>query len=107
MTIALAILCLALVGLLVYERRVGARSDEVATRLLVQLQQSAEQERLRHAEERRELYQRIQAPETAVLEHVRKDRGDRPYIRRRPIAADDDKRFLERDGRETSEDGEQ
>ncbi len=62
----LAAICLALVALLAYRERVAAR-------------------------ERAALYQRIQAPETAVYEHVRSERPDRPKAR--PIAADDDAAF--------------
>jgi hypothetical protein len=66
----LAAICLALVAALVFVLRQSAR-------------------------ERAELYQRIQAPDVAVDEHVKASRPDRP--RRRPIAADDDQRFLARD----------
>lgn len=44
--------------------------------------------------ERRELYQRIQAPEVAVREHVRETRP--PRSKPRPIAADDDAAFAAR-----------
>lgn len=88
MTIALAILCLALVGLLVLRERAAARHDEVATRLVVQVQDHAAEERKRHAEERRELYQRIQAPDVAVAEAVREARG--PYEKRKPRGHDHD-----------------
>lgn len=83
----------ALVALLAY-REWGARRDrrEAADERL-----QAAQERAEAAVERRELYQRIQAPEIAVAEAVRASRPDRPP--RRPIAADDDQRFAERDGR--------
>lgn len=67
----LALACVALACLLAYQMRQAAR-------------------------ERKELYQRIQAPETAVLEHVRERRP--PRHKPRPIAADDDKRFAERNG---------
>ena len=70
--------CLALVALLAYREWGAAR------------------ERREAAAERAELYQRIQAPDLAVDEHVRESRG--PDRRRpRPIAADDDARFAERE----------
>lgn len=69
--LALAAICLALVALLAYRERMAIR-------------------------ERQELYQRIQAPQIAVSEHVRKSRPDRPQ--RRPIAADDDRAYAERNG---------
>ena len=76
--VALSIVCVALVALLAYREWTGAR------------------ERRDAAKERAELCQRIQAPDLAVAEHVRASRPDRP--RARPIAADDDKRFAEREG---------
>lgn len=84
----LAATCLALVALLAY-REWGARRDrqEAAAELA--------RERAEAATERRQLYQRIQAPKEAVLEHVRAERG--PHKPRRPIAADDDARFKARD----------
>lgn len=80
----LSLTCLALVALLAY-REWGAAHDrrEIAA------------ERAETAKERRELYQRIQAPEAAVLEHVRKERGE--HRSRRPIGADDDAAFRARD----------
>lgn len=66
----LALVCLALVCLLAYRERVGAR-------------------------ERRELYQRIQAPETAIIEQARRERPERPRLR--PIAADDDQAYTARE----------
>jgi hypothetical protein len=69
--IYLAAICVALVALLAYRER-GA------------------------ALERRELYQRIQAPEMAVVGQVRESRP--PRRKARPIAADDDAAFMERDG---------
>jgi hypothetical protein len=90
----LAIAVLALVGFLVYrdllwEQRVGKLELERA------------QERQAAADERRELYQRIQAPEAAVVEHVRANRPDRR--RARPIAADDDAAYKKR--KEEAENG--
>lgn len=83
----LALTCLALVALLAY-REWGARRDRAgAAAELAAVRDQA-------AEERRELYQRIQAPELAVQEAVRASRPDRP--RPRPIAADDDARFAAR-----------
>jgi len=72
----LALVCLALVALLAYREFSAARDRREA------------------ATERRELYQRIQAPETAVLEHVRSERPERR--KPRPIAADDDAAFMEK-----------
>lgn len=89
----LALVCLALVALLAYRERVAARerAQNAAERA------RAVAERAEAAKERRELYQRIQAPEAAVVEHVRRERG--PYQRRKPIGADDDAAFAERDQR--------
>jgi hypothetical protein len=74
----LTAICIALVAALVFVLWLGAR------------------ERREAAKERADLYQRIQDPDVAVTEHVKASRPDRP--RRRPIAADDDKRYLARDG---------
>lgn len=68
--IALTVVCVALVALLAYRERMAAQ-------------------------ERRELYQRIQAPEVAVTEAVRATRPERKPIR--PIAADDDAAFAARE----------
>lgn len=89
----LSLTCLALVALLAY-REWGAACDR--RRAAAERAQAAA-ERAEAAKERRELYQRIQAPEIAVQEAVRASRPDRPP--RRPIAADDDARYAERDGR--------
>ena len=62
---------------------------------LGKLERERAQERVAAAEERRELYQRIQAPELAVAEHVRASRPDRR--RARPIAADDDAAYKKRE----------
>jgi tRNA C32,U32 (ribose-2'-O)-methylase TrmJ len=88
MTITLAIICFALVGLLFYRelafgRDLGVTREERAALLAEQAQ-----ERLRHAEERRELYQRIQAPDIAVAEAVREARG--PREPRKPRGHDHD-----------------
>lgn len=85
----LTIVCGGLLALLAY-REWAARSDR--------RQAATERRELEaaHAEERRELYQRIQAPELAVDEHVRESRG--PDRRRpRPIAADDDAAYVARE----------
>jgi hypothetical protein len=58
----------------------------------IELERAAEREAARA--ERRELYQRIQAPEAATAEHVRASRPDRR--RARPIAADDDAAYKAR-----------
>ena len=73
------LVCLALVALLAYREWGAAR------------------ERREVAAERAELYQRIQAPEVAVDEHVKESRPDRRAPR--PIAADDDAAYAERDDR--------
>jgi Tfp pilus assembly protein PilV len=95
MTIALAILCLALVALLTYRERTISREREQAARKHEWLIESLAEERaIRQAkdkwaaEERKELYQRIQAPEVAVAEAHRERRG--PYAPRKPVGADDD-----------------
>lgn len=90
----LLLLSLALVALLAYRERVAARERAQAATDRIQLAALADEERRQAAEERRELYQRIQAPEIAVSEAVRRERG--PYVRRKPIGADDDRAFLER-----------
>jgi len=95
---------LALAALLAL-REWGARVDRrAAAAALARCQAEIASERAQAAaehqdaaKERRELYQRIQAPETAVVEHVRRERG--PYQRRKPIGADDDAAFAERDER--------
>jgi hypothetical protein len=56
----------------------------------------------RAAEERKELYQRIQAPSIAVAEAHRERVGE--YTPRRPIGADDDAAFAARD-KKAGEDG--
>lgn len=60
------------------------------------LDQAAE-DREAAAVERKELYQRIQAPEIAVHTAQLEARRERPYVRRQPIGADDDARFKARD----------
>jgi hypothetical protein len=89
--LAPSLLCLVLVALLAY-REWGAARDrhEAAAERLAMAE-----ERREAATERRELYQRIQAPEIAVAEAHREARG--PHRPRKPIAADDDARFAERD----------
>lgn len=95
--LALALTCVALVCLLAYRERVARRDRDSWHTLFDRLAAKQATERERAAEERRELYQRIQAPETAVVEHVRRERG--PYQRRKPIGADDDAAFAERNER--------
>lgn len=75
--IYLTVVCVALVVLLAF-REWGAM-----------------RERREVAVERSDLYQRIQAPDLAVAEHVRVSRPDRR--RPRPIAADDDAAYKKRD----------
>ena len=71
------VVCVALVCLLAYREWAGVR------------------ERREFAKERATLCQRIQAPETAVYEHARSERPDRPKAR--PIAADDDAAYAARE----------
>lgn len=89
----LAAICLALIALLAF-REWGGRVDR---REAASERAQAAAERAEAAKERRELYQRIQAPEIAVAEAHRESRG--PYVPRKPMGADDDARFAERDGR--------
>lgn len=89
----LSLICLALVALLAYREWGAVRGRSVAAAERAQ----AATERAEAAKERRELYQRIQAPEIAVQEAVRASRP--PHQPRRPIGADDDARYAERDGR--------
>lgn len=107
MTIAFITLCLGLVALLAYREQAADRQRAAilaeADRERAELLHQAAQERAAHAEERRELYQRIQAPEIAVSEAVRRERG--PYQRRKPIAADDDAAFQARGQSEPETDG--
>ena len=90
------LICLALVALLAY-REWGSARDREADRLFREaLERKSIEERRAAAEERRELYQRIQAPEVAVAEAHRERRG--PYKRRQPVGADDDAAFAGRNG---------
>lgn len=92
MTIAL-LTALALTALLAYREWGFARERrEVSDRLARSAAETAA-ERDRAATERRELYQRIQAPEIAVHEVALEARRERPYVRRQPIGADNDKAF--------------
>lgn len=75
----LTAVCIALIAALVYVLWAGGR------------------ERREAAAERAELYQRIQAPDVAVTEAVKESRPDRR--RPRPIAADDDAAYAERNER--------
>lgn len=91
MTDPLVVVCVALVALLAFREWSGVRERREYR------QQAADREAAMEAE-RRELYQRIQAPETAVLEHVREGRPERRKAR--PIAADDDAAFAAREAPE-------
>lgn len=100
MTILLAIAILALVALVVYRDLLW---EQRATKRELEWGQQLERERARYAslqaeaaEERRELYQRIQAPEVAVAEAVREARG--PYEKRKPRGHDHDIHAPEVDG---------
>jgi hypothetical protein len=90
--VTLALLtCLALIALLAY-REWGSARDRRADRLFREaLERELIEQRQVAAQERRELYQRIQAPEVAVAEAHRERRG--PYVKRKPIGADDDAAF--------------
>lgn len=88
MTISLALICLALAALLAFRERGAARDRERAAEERIALLAAHEEERAYHAQERKELYQRIQAPEVAVAEAVREARG--PYQRRQPRGHDHD-----------------
>lgn len=100
MTIALATISLALVGLLVQRERVNARRAEAeASRLRaeIEVERNYSARVLDEAgKERRELYQRIQAPEVAVAEAVREARGS--YEKRKPRGHDHDIHASEVDG---------
>ena len=102
MPLALALICVALVGLLAYRERAAARRAEARSAQLgreIEIERDytrkmldgAEDERRRAEQERKELYQRIQAPDVAVAEAHRERRG--PYVRRQPVGADDDARI--------------
>lgn len=95
--VALSVICLALVALLAY-REWGARRDREA------FERRMAEQRAEALEERRELYQRIQAPEIAVADAHRERRG--PYVRRQPIAADDDAAFARQREQKAERNGE-
>lgn len=95
MTLALLV-CLALVALLAYREWGAARDREADRRFREALERKSIEERQAAAEERRELYQRIQAPEIAVHEAQLEARRERPYVRREPVGADNDQAFAER-----------
>jgi hypothetical protein len=80
----------------------AASRTEIAAELAASRAETAA-ERDRAAIERKELYQRIQAPELAVAEAHRERRG--PYKRRQPIGADNDQQFAERNGGEAGDRG--
>lgn len=94
--IFLALICLALVALLAFRERGAARDRERAADERIALLTAHEEERVHHAQERKELYQRIQAPEVAVAEAIREARG--PYQRRQPKGHDHDIHAPEVDG---------
>lgn len=89
--IVLAATCLALVALLAYRERGSARERAADQRYREAMARELIEQRQAAAAERRELYQRIQAPEIAVAEAHRESRG--PYVPRKPIGADDDAAF--------------
>lgn len=99
MTVALAVAILALVAFVVYrdllwEQRVS-KVEIKAERDVARSRAETAAERDRAAAERKELYQRIQAPEIAVAEAHRERVGD--YKPRKPIGADDDAAYVARD----------
>lgn len=92
----LGLLCLALVALLAYRERASARDREAERLFREALERKLIEERSEAAAERKNLYQRIQAPEVAVAEAQLEARRERPYVPRKPIGADDDAAFAER-----------
>lgn len=94
--IALAAICLALVALLAYREWGGRRDREAERNLRHAIERELIEERQRARVERKELYQRIQAPEIAVHDAALEARRERPYVRRAPIGADDDAAFAAR-----------
>jgi hypothetical protein len=92
----LSLSCLALVCLLAYREWVGVRERREAAATLARSRAETAAERDRAATERRELYQRIQAPEIAVHDAQLEARRQRPYVRREPIGADNDAAFARR-----------
>lgn len=94
MTLALSIVCLALIGLLAYREWGSATDRREAAAESARVDAERQDERREHREERAELYQRIQAPEVAVADAHRERRG--PYVRREPIGADNDAAFMAR-----------
>lgn len=93
----LAAACLILIALLVYR-------DMLWEQRIRKLELERAQERRAAAEERKELYQRIQAPEIAVADAHRERRG--PYVRRQPIAADDDAAYARQREQKAERNGE-
>lgn len=85
---------LAALALLAAAERTIRRERVEAAEMVDRVRAELLGERDRAAEERRELYQRIQAPEVAVAEAHRERRG--PYVRREPVGADDDAAFAAR-----------
>lgn len=103
-----ALLCFALVALLAYRERGFERERGEASATLARsraetaaVRAQVDEERAEWVRERRELNQRIQAPEIAVQEAMLEDRKDRR--RPQPIAADDDAAYAERRKRREAE----
>ena len=89
MTILLAVAILALIAFLVYR-------DLLWEQRLSKLELERGRERAAAAAERKELYQRIQAPEIAIHDAQLEARRERPYTPRKPIGADDDAAYAAR-----------
>lgn len=107
MNLLLAIAILALIALLVYrdlmwEQRLSKAKLEAGA-LLARKDAEMASQRAEAAAERKELYQRIQAPEVAVAEAHRERRG--PYVPRKPVGADDDAAYQRNGAGSEVEDG--
>ena len=92
----LSLVCLALIALLAY-REWGSARDRKADRLYREaLARELIEQRQVAAQERRELYTRIQAPEVAIRDAQLEARREKPYTPRKPIGADDDAAYAAR-----------
>lgn len=103
MTLAIAIGFFAIIVLLVVERRARLAAEDYSRRVLAGAAEEASRSKAEllavidaGAKERKELYQRIQAPEIAVHEAQLERRRERPYVRREPVGADNDAAFAAR-----------
>lgn len=93
LSLALCLACLAFAALFAYSVVGASRDRRVAAATLARSRAELAAERDRAARERRELYQRIQAPEIAIHDAALEARRERPYVRREPIGADNDAAF--------------